>query len=139
MDEMAFLQIPLFHDIPADELLRMIKELPIETYQPGMYLFRDGDPGENLYVVKDGTLDVVLAAGSPDEMLLKVCGPGEYVGEMGLLMAEGKRTATVRAKTQVQAWVMDRAKFTQILQRWPVIAFAMVNSLSERLDATNNS
>ena len=55
------------------------------------------------------------------------------------LEAEGKRTATVRAKTQVQAWVMDRAKFTQILQRWPVIAFAMVNILSERLDATNNA
>ena len=136
---MAFFQIPLFHDIPADELLRMIRELPIQTYEPGTYLFRDGDHGENLYVVKDGTLDVVLAADSPDEMLLKVCGPGEYVGEMGLLMADGKRTATVRAKTRVQAWVMDRAKFTQILQRWPVIAFAMVNILSERLDATNNA
>ncbi|HEX8990993.1 MAG TPA: SpoIIE family protein phosphatase [Anaerolineales bacterium] len=139
MDEMAFLQIPLFQEIPADELVRMVSELPIETYEPGTYLFRDGDAGENLYVVKEGTLEVVLAADSPDEMLLKVCGPGEYVGEMGLIMADGKRTATVRAKTQVRAWVMGHVKFTEVLQRWPVIAYSMVNILSERLDATNNS
>lgn len=137
--ESAFLNIPLFQDVPPDDLVRMVNELPLESYEPGTYLFRDGDPGENLYVVKDGELEIVLAAGSADEMLLKVCGPGEYVGEMGLILADGKRTATVRAKTRAQTWIMGRAKFAQVLQRWPVIAYAMVNILSERLDATNDS
>jgi serine phosphatase RsbU (regulator of sigma subunit) len=72
-------------------------------------------------------------------MLLKVVGPGEYVGEMGLILADGKRTATVRAKDRAQTWVMSRGKFTQALQRWPVIAYSMVNILSERLDATNDA
>lgn len=139
MNEAAFLNIPLFHDIPSDDLVRMVNELPIQTYEPGSYLFRDGDPGENLYVVKEGNLEILLAAGSPDEMLLKICGPGEYVGEMGLILADGKRTATVRAKDRVRTWVMSRAKFTQVLQRWPVIAYSMVNILSERLDATNDA
>jgi serine phosphatase RsbU (regulator of sigma subunit) len=139
MDESVFRRIPLFHDIPAAELAKTVNELPVETYDPGSYLFRDGDAGENLYVVMDGKLEVLLAADSPDEMLLKVCGPGEYVGEMGLILADGKRTATVRAKTRTRTWVMSRAKFAQVLQRWPVIAYAMVNILSERLDATNNA
>ncbi len=139
MHETAFLKIPLFQDIPTDDLLKMVSELPIETYEPGTYLFRDGDPGENLYVVKEGSLEVVLGADSPDELLLKVCGPGEYVGEMGLILVDGKRTATVRARDRVRAWVMSRVKFTQVLQRWPVIAFSMANILSERLDATNNA
>ncbi len=137
--ESAFLKIPLFQDVPPADLVRMEDELPVETYEPGTYLFRDGDPGENLYVVKDGQLEIVLAAGSADEMLLKICGPGEYVGEMGLILADGKRTATVRAKTRAQTWVMSRAKFTQVLQRWPVIAYAMVDILSQRLDATNDA
>ena len=34
---------------------------------------------------------------------------------------------------------MSRGKFTQVLQRWPVIAYSMVNILSERLDATNDA
>ncbi len=139
MNESAFLNIPLFQDIPADELVKMVSELPVEIYEPGMYLFRDGDPGENLYVVKEGHLEVLLGADSPDEMLLKICGPGEYVGEMGLILVDGKRTATIRAKDEVQTWVMSRARFTQVLQRWPVIAYSMVNILSERLDATNNA
>ncbi len=139
MNESAFLKIPLFQDIPSDDLARMVNELPVETYEPGAYLFRDGDPGENLYVVKQGNLEILLAADSADEMLLKICGPGEYVGEMGLILADGKRTATVRAKDHVQTWVMSRGKFTQVLQRWPVIAYSMVNILSERLDATNDA
>src|SRR5512138_1113259 len=139
MNESAFLKIPLFQDVPSDELVRMVSDLPIETYEPGSYLFRDGDHGENLYVVKEGHLEILLGAESPDELLLKICGPGEYVGEMGLILVDGKRTATVRASDRVQAWVMSRAKFTQVLQRWPFIAFEMVNILSERLDATNNA
>ncbi len=139
MSESPFLKIPLFQDVPADELEGMVNQLPIVTYEPGSYLFRDGDPGENLYVVKEGRLEVVLAADSPDEMLLKICGPGEYVGEMGLILADGKRTATVRAKDRVRTWVMNREKFTQMLQRWPIIAYSMVNVLSQRLDATNDS
>jgi phosphoserine phosphatase RsbU/P len=139
MNQSAFLKIPLFQDIPSEDLDRMVDELPIETYEPGSYLFRDGDPGENLYVVQDGHLEILLAADSADEMLLKICGPGEYVGEMGLILADGKRTATVRAKDRVRTWVMSRGKFTQVLQRWPVIAYSMVNILSERLDATNDA
>lgn len=139
MDQSAFRNIPLFRDIPPSDLIEFVNSLPVETFDAGVYLFRDGDPGENLYVVVDGNLEVVLAADSPDEMLLKVCGPGEYVGEMGLILADGKRTATVRANTRTRAWVMSRAKFVQLLQRWPVIAYAMVNILSERLDATNEA
>ncbi len=139
MDESAFLNIPLFQDVPPNELVKLVKDLPVETYERGSYLFRDGDPGENLYVVQDGHLEVVLGAESADEMFLKICGPGEYVGEMGLILVEGKRTATVRAKERTRVWVMSRAKFMQALQRWPVIAFSMVNILSERLDTTNNA
>lgn len=139
MNEAAFLKIPLFRNVPPDELFKMVNELPVETYEPGAYLFRDGDLGDNLYVVIDGTLEIVLAAGTPDELLLRLCGPGEYVGEMGLILPDGKRTATVRAKEATRTWVMNRGKFTQVLQRWPVIAYEMVAILSERLDATNDA
>lgn len=139
MNEAAFLKIPLFRDVPPDDLLKMVNELPVETYDPGAYLFRDGDLGDNLYVVIDGALEIVLAADTSDELLLRTCGPGEYVGEMGLILPDGKRTATVRAKEKSRTWVLSRAKFTQVLQRWPVIAYTMVAILSERLEATNNA
>ena len=139
MDEKVFLNIPLFRDIPPAEMARIVTSLPMATYEPGTYLFREGDPGEHLYVVRDGALEVVLAADSPDEMLLKTIGSGEYVGEMGLILENGKRTATVRARTKSRTWMMSRKLFNEMLHRWPIIAYAMVSILSERLDATNNS
>jgi len=139
MDEKAFLSIPFFRDVPAEELSSMVSSLPTASFEPGAYLFREGDVGEELYVVRDGELEVVLAPDTPDEMLLKVIRAGEYVGEMGLILEGGRRTAAVRSKTRSRTWVMSRNRFNGLLQRWPVIAYAMVNVLSERLDATNNA
>ncbi len=139
MDESVFQKIPLFADVPPDEIVKMVRGLPIQSYESGEYLFRDGDPGEHLYVVMDGALEIVLAADTPDELLLRICGPGEYVGEMGLILQDGKRTASVRAKEKSHTWVLSRAKFTHVLQQWPVIAYSMVNILSQRLDATNDA
>jgi sigma-B regulation protein RsbU (phosphoserine phosphatase) len=139
MDESVFLKIPLFKDLPQADLGKLVQELPIEDYETGMYLFREGDPGEHLYVVIAGQLEVLLAGGTPEEMLLRVCGPGEYVGEMSLIMPEGQRTASVRAREHSQVWSMSRTKFNESLQRWPVLAYSMVGVLSQRLDATNES
>jgi phosphoserine phosphatase RsbU/P len=139
MDESVFLKIPLFQDVPSSELFQVVRELPVETYESGAYIFRDGDTGEKLYVVMDGSLEVLLGADSSDELLLRTCGPGEYIGEMSLILPDGRRTATVRAKSKTRAWVMSRSKFQEIIQRWPKMAYAMVRILSQRLDATNEA
>lgn len=139
MDESVLLKIPLFRDVPSSELFQMVNELPVETYEAGAYIFREGETGENLYVVMDGALEVLLGADSPDELLLRACGPGEYIGEMSLILPEGKRTATVRAKKRTRMWVMSHAKFQEIIKRWPMIAYSMLRILSERLGATNEA
>ena len=139
MDETAFLKIPLFQDLPKEELIKLVQELPILDYAQGAYLFREGEIGESLCVVANGSLEVLLAAGTADEMLLRVCGPGEYVGEMSLILPKGERTATVRAREAARVWAMSREKFNEVLDRWPILAYAMVRILSQRLDATNAS
>ncbi len=139
MDESVFLKIPLFQDVPSSELFEMVNELPVETYEAGGYIFREGEAGENLYVVMDGALEVVLGADSPDELLLRTCGLGEYIGEMSLILPEGKRTASVRAKTRTRTWIMSHDKFQEIIKRWPMIAYSMLRILSQRLDATNEA
>ncbi len=115
MDEKIFLKYPALsghspgchggnRELTADRVVR-----------GGDYLFREGEPGEHLYVVREGELEVVLAPGSADEMFLKLIGPGEYVGEMGLILKDGRRTATVRSRTAAKAWVMSRALFNDLI------------------------
>jgi serine phosphatase RsbU (regulator of sigma subunit) len=72
-------------------------------------------------------------------MLLRTCGPGEYVGEMSLMMPQGMRTATVRAREDSQVWVINREKFTEVLNHYPQLAYSMVEIMSERLDSSNEA
>jgi len=139
MDRTVFLKIPLLKDLPKLELFKLVNTLPVEKFEAGTYLFREGDPGDSLYVVKEGVIEIVLAPETPDEMMLRVCGPGEYVGEMSLIMPKGKRTASVRARQATSAWMMSREKFNEVLQQWPNLAYSMVSIMSERLDSSNET
>ncbi|NUQ58804.1 MAG: cyclic nucleotide-binding domain-containing protein [Anaerolineales bacterium] len=136
---LLFLKIPLFKDLSFVELRDLFNELPLESHEAGAYLFREGDPGDSLYVVKSGNLEIVLAPDTADEMRLRFCGPGEYVGEMSLILKRGKRTAAVRAAELTQTWVMTRDKFNECIQRWPHLAYAMVGIMSERLESSNEA
>ena len=71
---------------------------PSRLMKRAAYIFREGEAGDELYVVMDGSLEVVLGADTSDELLLRTCGPGEYIGEMSLILPEGKRTASVRQR-----------------------------------------
>ena len=135
----VFLKIPLFRDLPKLDLYRLIDELPTETYNGGDFVFREGEAGNSMYVVMTGELEVVLASDTHDEMHLRTCGPGEYVGEMSLIMPKGRRTAAVRATKTSRLWVMTREKFNECLQRWPFLAYSMVSIMSERLDSSNEA
>jgi sigma-B regulation protein RsbU (phosphoserine phosphatase) len=135
----AFLKIPLFRKIPKVEMYKLVEQLPTEEYTAGMYLFHAGEDGDSLYVVLSGKLEIVLAGDTEDEMLLRVCGPGEYVGEMSLIMPQGRRTASVRASENSRALRMSRDKFNEILERWPSIAYSMIEIMSERLDTSNEA
>ena len=66
MDKSVFLKIPLFQDVPSSELFQVVRELPVETYESGTYIFREGESGEKLYVVMDGSLEVLLGADSSE-------------------------------------------------------------------------
>ena len=94
----AFLNIPLFQDLPREELIKLVQELPLDrTISPGAYLFREGDLGRKSVRGRNGFLEVLLAADTPDEMLLRVCGPGEYVGEMSLILPGGRADGNASA------------------------------------------
>ena len=139
MNELLLAQIPLFADLPLAELRALLNSLEVFESELGALLCREGDPSDSFFIVVDGELEVLMAAGSPEEMLLNTIGPGEYFGEMGLLMPGGERSASVRARSKVVSLVMRQHEFNELLRRQPMLAYSMVRVLSERLDATNTA
>lgn len=130
-------KIPLFSDLPLNELDTLLELLDTRLLTDREILFREGDPGDHFYVVLQGVLEVVMAEGRPEEMLLNRLYEGEYFGEMSLIQPGGVRTASVRAQGSATLLSMSRAQFLDLTRKHPEISASMVRVLSQRLDAAN--
>jgi len=133
-----FKRVPLLSELPRSELDTLSATLEVVNLAEGEVLFFEGDPGESLYIVFKGSLEVLMAMGSSDEKRMAILGPGEFVGEMSLLIPGRVRTASVRALKVSRLWRMTHVDFEGLLLRQPGIAYTMVRTLTQRLDASNS-
>ena len=130
-------RIPLFVDLPPEELDRLMSALDVVNLKSGDILYREGATADKMYIIVSGKLEVNMASDTENEMILNVLHEGEYFGEMGLIMPGGRRTAGARARGDVVLLSMSRAQFVDLLHRHPALANAMVSVLSQRLNSTN--
>jgi len=130
-------RIPLFADLPSEELDRLMAALEVVNLKSGDMLFREGDVPEHLFIMVSGELEINMGSGTDNEIVLNVLKEGEYFGEMGLIMPGGRRTAGARARGDVVLLGMSRNRFSELMQYHPQLANAMVSVLSQRLDSTN--
>lgn len=133
MDEFPVGGIPLFAGLPPGEVAHLAATAPQLTVAAASVLFREGDAGDSLLIVLRGELEVLKALDTPDERLLGIRGPGEFVGEMSLLNQDGRRTASVRTRTAVQLLALTRGEFEALLQRQPALVYAIAHTLSLHL------
>jgi MFS family permease len=104
--ELALLRgIDLFAPLPAPTLESLAGALVPVRVAAGEELFRQGDIGDRYYIVAEGEVDIVA-----DGRVVAVTGPGGYFGEIALLR-DIPRTATVRAKGDVELRALDRDDF----------------------------
>jgi len=122
--------VPLLSGLDPEELERL-GQLAIERdYADGEALIRQGDPGDEFFLISDGTVTV-----ERNGRAIARRGPGDHLGEIALL--EGRpRTATVLAVGPVHVLVLDRRDFDRLLDEQPAIARGLVGALVERLSRT---
>lgn len=82
-------------------------------FQPGDYVFSEGDPSNDFYIIESGEVEIVRDAGKEDERVLAILGEGDFFGEMALL-DHRVRSSAVRAKTELEVTVMGKKVFEQI-------------------------
>lgn len=129
----------LFTTIPTTERHKLAEVLHPVDHPAGAILCRESDPGDSLYLILSGQVEVIKALGAPEERLLGVIYAGDYVGEMSLLERHGRRTASLRCAIPVRLLELTRKDFDQLINRYPTLAMEMLRELSLRLRDTQSA
>mgnify|MGYP001167112138 FL=1 len=127
-----FLQkIPLFQDLPEEDLNDLCERMERVELAQGDVLFKEGDVGDRAYIIHHGELEIVKTSRGR-EVLLAVRRSGEVIGEIALLDSS-PRTASVRARSDSVLYAITQADldgliaasqsaarilFYTVLQRW---------------------
>lgn len=104
-------------------------------FRAGDVLFREGEQGEEMYVIQSGLVQILKRVGA-DERPLATLGRGEFLGEMAIL--NGKpRTATAVVLEDAKCLVIDSATLEQMVSSNTEIALRLVKKLARRLDSAD--
>jgi CRP/FNR family transcriptional regulator len=102
-----------------------------KTYENGDVIIRQGEPGDCMYVIQEGEVEI-YAEQEGGEIPLAVRGEGEFFGEMAVFERE-VRSASVRAAGHVRVLTLDRKNFLKRIQEDPSLAFRVVETMSSRI------
>src|SRR5262245_57886396 len=102
------------------------------TLKPGQELFKKGDEGRDMYVVRSGEVQVIDGA-----HVFETIGAGGIVGEMALI-SDNSRSATVRAIRESVVVPVDEERFVSLVQQTPIFAMRVMRVMSNRLRMMND-
>jgi len=106
--------------------------------EPGELLCRAGDPGEAVFIVIEGEVEVRAASSGGRDVRFVSLGVGAIVGEMAVLDG-GPRSADVAALRRTRLWRIGRAALLEALEAEPRAVVALVAELSRRLRGANEA
>lgn len=120
----------LMRHLPADQIEPILHSIRDRALRSGDILFKAGDPGDALYVVARGKVEV-LREGGPETEAFAVLGPGHTFGEMALLSG-GPRTATIRAAEDTQLLEIAKEDFERLVANDRQLAEAVTRISHQR-------
>lgn len=124
--------VTLFRGLSREELADLREIAQKRHFGGGLQIFREGDPGDGLYVISRGAVQIVHIVGGEIRHVFSTLGSGEIFGEMAVI-EESPRSATALAAPEVELYFIPRDAMRQLLQRSPTLAFNMLHTVSHRL------
>ncbi len=122
-----------FDSIERAELEALAAQVEVSAYEPGKRIIRRGDPGDKMYVIREGHVQVPVLDDKGETRLVARLGPAEIFGEMALLTGE-PRVADVLAEDHVVVLGLARDSVQPLLHATPPLARFLTILLGERLE-----
>ena len=121
-------RVPLFSGLDPRELETIARTVHERTFDEGDTVAQQGEGGVGFFVIRDGEAKVEI-----DGNEVRRLGPGDHFGEIALI-AEGPRTATITAATELRCYGLTPWEFRPLVQTNAGIAWKLLQALARRLE-----
>ncbi len=134
-EEALLAEVPFFALLDEEERTTLASQVEVVRHPAGHLLFSVGDPGESLYVIRTGVVEVFVKNDTGQRIVLETAGPRDFFGEMSLLDG-GPRTASVMVSEDLEALRVDRDDILRLLEKHPTAAVDLLTAMGRRLRQT---
>jgi|HubBroStandDraft_1064217.scaffolds.fasta_scaffold60010_3 CRP/FNR family cyclic AMP-dependent transcriptional regulator len=124
--------IPLFALLDDQERAGLAERLDDVRFAAGTPLFMAGDPGDSMFVLVSGEVEVFFRNNTGQRIVLETAKAGHFIGEVSLLDG-GSRSASAVATSDVEALVVDRGDLDEFLRACPAAALDLLGATGRRL------
>jgi CRP-like cAMP-binding protein len=121
-----------FPDLSENEIEAIEEGAWTQSYKAGAMICRQGDPGETLFILTKGQVEISIQPDNESRVLVRRIEAPSYFGEMALL-GQIYRSATVTAATDCETLKIDRESFISIVESNRVLLMALSNRISDHL------
>jgi len=109
----------------------------LRTYQKNEAIFEEGDEGHEMFLVHQGEVEIQHKTKTGRVVTLANLKPGDFFGEMALVDDYPRSASAVARENDTQLIVLDKRKFTYMVQQLPDFSLAIMQKLCQRLRETN--
>ncbi|MFO0758713.1 MAG: DUF1003 domain-containing protein [Byssovorax sp.] len=132
----ALAEVPLFALLDEQERTTLAERVDEVSLPAGKHVFTYGQPGESMYVVRSGVVEIFFTNDTGDKIVLETARAGDFFGEISLLDA-GPRTAAALVVEDLEALVVDRGDLDELIRLKPQAAMDLLTATGKRLRETS--
>jgi CRP-like cAMP-binding protein len=125
-------QVDFLRDLRDEELRMLVPGVIVQRFGAGESIVREGDEGDSLFIIRRGTVEVFAGGAAGRQVHLRDLTAPAFFGEMALMTGE-RRTATIRAKTDIELLELNRDAFGELFKNHPDTAAQMGEIIAFRM------
>jgi len=128
MDPARLEGLPIFQDLTAEELTLVAKAAFERSYREQATLFLENMPGEVMYIIKSGSVDLSKRTPNAEDKVFVTLMPGEFFGEMSLL-DENPRSASATVRDGGELIVLSKKSLRELIAHHPAVAAKLLYNI----------
>jgi len=125
-----FKQVSLFEDLTQGDLRRLARILHERTYRDGEYIFKEGQPGAAMYIVRGGVVEIVKRRRNGEEVPLVTLEPPATLEELAVVGADMVHWTSGRARGPVSLVAIGRSDLDNLGRNFPLLANKILRKLA---------